>query len=162
MSTRKDEVLIPSGSVNKYSYFVASGSLATTMITESGESRAVWFHFDNKFRVALCPDSYFLDEPTQYEMRALEDTRLIRFHKQNIDAWAAKYPAFNQLYFKDLANISTIIQDLRSYKLSHTPLQFLTYINNKYPVFSQRLSSKHMAHFLGVSPEWYSKLKKKF
>ncbi|MEM9887361.1 MAG: hypothetical protein AAF849_15815 [Bacteroidota bacterium] len=158
---KKNKVLIDVGSRHKYGYFVVLGSFVSSIVTEKGDKKAVWFYFDELFNLITAMDSYFLDEPTKYEVKSLEDSTLIRFNKQHVDLWVLKYPFFSQMYLTDITNNLTALNEIRAHKLSQSPTQFLEYINQNYPVIIRRVSSKNMAHFLGVSPEWYSKLKKK-
>ena len=158
---KRREVLIPYGSRPKCGYFIVSGGFSTSMISDSGDKKALWFNLDVQFPMVICPDSYFLNEPTKYEVTALENSEVIKINKQHVDQLAEKYKSFGQFYFRDVVTNCITINEIRNYMLSHTPLQFLDYIKKNYPAYFDRLSSKNMAHFLGISPEWYSKLKKK-
>ncbi len=161
IAIKKNEILIEFGNRHKYAYFVVEGSFMSSMIAENGDIKAVWFHLDNLFEMALCLDSYFLDELSKYQIKAMEDSLVIKFNKQIVDQWVINYPVFNQFYIKDIINDYIEVNEIRAYKLANSPLDFLNYLNSKYPQIQDRVSSKNMAHFLGVSPEWYSKLKKK-
>ncbi|MEM9935176.1 MAG: cyclic nucleotide-binding domain-containing protein [Bacteroidota bacterium] len=158
---KKGELLIKYESLHRYSYFIVSGVFATSIILENGDKKAVWFHFDDLFRMVVAPDSYFMNEPTKYEIKAEEDSLLIRFSKKEIDLLSDKYKPFSNFYYHDVITSFIEMNEIRAYMLSHSPLQSLNYLNGKYPSFVRRLSSKNMAHFLGISPEWYSKLKRK-
>jgi len=63
-------------------------------------------------------------------------------------------------YLEDLFDFIRT-QEIGAHRLVHTSLDFIKYIQNKYPLLISRISSKDMAYFTGISPEWYSKLKKK-
>ncbi|MEN0004686.1 MAG: hypothetical protein AAF798_11095 [Bacteroidota bacterium] len=161
MHLKKNEILIPISKVQTYSYFIVAGSFVTSFISADGVEKAVWFNFDDQFRIVISANSYFYEEPSIYKTTAAEHSTVIRFAKRQVDEWAAKSSAFNQMYFQDVVNYFVSLQELMAYKLSHTPLQFLSFLKGKYPSYFERLSSKHLAHFAGVSPEWYSKLKKR-
>ncbi|MEM6629085.1 MAG: Crp/Fnr family transcriptional regulator [Bacteroidota bacterium] len=157
----RNEVLIDFGSHYEHVYFIAQGSFMTSMISESGDKRAVWFHLDELFEMATCLDSFFLKEPTKYEIKALEDSIVLQFHKAKVDLWVQQYPAFNRLYLSDIVRDFIAVNELRAFRLANPPREFLTYLDTHYPLIKERISSKNMAHFLGVTPEWYSKMKKK-
>jgi len=162
MHFKKNEVLINYSSIHKYVYFVVSGSFISTLVLENGVEQAVWFYLEDIFEFALCMDSYYLDEPTKYEIRALEDSTVIKFNKQIIDSWVLKYPSFNEFYRCDIIFDFIRTQEISAYRLVHTPLDFIKYLQNKYSLLISRISSKDMAYFTGISPEWYCKLKKKW
>ncbi len=161
LQIKKKEVLIPYGSNKKYVYFIASGSFMLTLSFREGEGKAVWFHLDSMSNMATCADSYFLNEPTKYELIALENSTVIRFSKKSFDSWVLKYAMFNQFYIRGITYERIAIQESRALRMLCTPEEYLNFINEKYPQLTKRIPSKYIAHFLGISPEWYSKLKKK-
>lgn len=161
ISLSKNEVLVAQGSRRKSAYFICSGGFVKSSITQEGEVKGIWFHLDALFPMAVCGDSYFLNEATKYEIRALEDSTVIRLNKTDMDHWVLKYPTFNQFYIRDLVADFMAINEIRAFAHTHSPEHTFTYINSNYPLIVQRVSSKNMAHFLGISPEWYSKLKKR-
>ncbi|MEM6397205.1 MAG: hypothetical protein AAF741_12725 [Bacteroidota bacterium] len=157
----KNEKLIEIGTVHKYGYFILSGSFVRSVITDFGEQKAVWFYFDELFNMMISPDGYFTNNTTKYEIKAIENSRLIKFSKESVDSWIYEHAFFSQMYLEDIAQEFLILNDFWAYKLSHSTIQFIKYINSKYPIILNRVPAKHIAHFLGVSPEWYSKLKKR-
>ena len=158
---QKNEILVSYGSNQKYVYFIASGSLLASTISKSGKEKAIWFHLDDIFFIATCVDSYFHNKPTKYQIKALENSTVIKFSKQSFDSWVQKYPSFNQFYINGITEDSIVVQELKALRLVSTPEQFLAILKEKYPSLIDKVSSKNMAHFIGVSPEWYSKLKKR-
>lgn len=161
ISLSKNEVLISPGSKHEYAYITQAGSLVKYFTTREGNKVPIWFYFDELFDVALCPDGYFLGKPTKYEVTALENSVVLRVSKQQVDLWLRKYPKFHDFYFEQVVSGPIVTDEIRAYQLSHTPLEFLDYLDREYPIFRKRLSSRHMAQFIGVSPEWYSKLKRR-
>ncbi|MEO0340813.1 MAG: Crp/Fnr family transcriptional regulator [Bacteroidota bacterium] len=157
----KNEILIDFGSKHRYTYFIVSGSFLASVISEAGVKRAIWFHFDELFSTISAVDSYFMNKPSPYAYKAMEDSMVIQFHKQKIDDWIAQYPTFSQIYFNGIIRDYSALYEISAFRISNSPIQFLEFIKTKYPTILERVSSKNMAHFLGVSPEWYSKLKRK-
>lgn len=161
ITLQKHSVLADYGSNQKYVYFIESGSLVVSTISKDGNEKAVWFHLDDIFYMATCVDSYFQDKATKYQIKALENSTVIRFSKQSFDTWVQNYPSFNQFYINRITEGSIERQELNALRLVSTPEQFLTILKERYPSLINRVSSKNIAHFLGISPEWYSKLKKR-
>ena len=161
MTLKKNEVLVNVGSKQKYVYFVSEGSFVVYLFTQDGGRKAVWFHFDDLFSMAAAADSYYLNEPTKYEIGAMEKSTVIRFSKQSFDLWILKYPLFNQFYIKGITYGRVIVQEARAQRLVCSPEQYYFYLSEKFPSMVKKVSSKNMAHFLGVSPEWFSKIKKR-
>lgn len=161
MQVKKNEHLIQQGSKKRNVFFIVSGSFMHSMISETGYSQAVWFFFDDSFDFTTCLDSFFLNEPTKYRLTAMEESIVIKYSKRAIDKLIEHHPAFNEFFRINITLDMIMIYEYRNYSLVNTPLDTMKYLEAKCPKFSKRVSSKNMAHFLGISPEWYSKLKKR-
>ncbi|MEM9339446.1 MAG: Crp/Fnr family transcriptional regulator [Bacteroidota bacterium] len=158
---KKNKVLVDVGSNQKYLYFVAIGSFVVLATSKEGEQKAVWFHFDELFYIATAPDSFFRDQPTKYEIRALEDSVVIRFSRPCFDLWISKYPSFRRFYHQCIITDNVLRQEIKTQCIISCPKEFLAYLKASFTPFVDRVSSKYLAHFLGMSPEWLCKLKKR-
>lgn len=157
----KNEILIAYGSHFRNMYFVLSGALMTSICMNDGKSKAVWFSFENHFNIVSSYDSFFLNEPTKYEIIALENTVLFEMSKEKIDHLRVKYPLLSLRMLEDLSINFAELNDIRNYSLAQPPIEFAIYIKKKYPFIFKRVPSKYIAEFLGITPEWYCKLQKK-
>ncbi|MEM9000553.1 MAG: Crp/Fnr family transcriptional regulator [Bacteroidota bacterium] len=157
----KGQKLVTCKSTLRRGYFIVSGSFESSIITTDGSSKTIWFYFDELFPVIVCMDSYFMGIPTMYQVTALEQSKVIVFEKEMIDAWVLKYPSFNEYYRSDLAKDFMIASEIRNHLVSRSSLDFLKYIHANYPILLSRTPSKNVAHFMGITPEWYSKLKRR-
>ncbi|MEM8928513.1 MAG: hypothetical protein AAGC45_09930 [Bacteroidota bacterium] len=155
---RKDEVLVPYSSKKKAAYIVLEGSLKQSLIDSKGGKTATWFFFDTISNVAVCFDSYFLDEYTKYELSAMENTLVYQITKEKIENWADRFPGFNRFYREDCVKSFILSAEIRNYMVSHSPAEFLQYIQESYPQIVFRVSSKYLADFMGITPEWLSKM----
>ncbi|MEM6524728.1 MAG: cyclic nucleotide-binding domain-containing protein [Bacteroidota bacterium] len=158
---KKKEVLIPLNSNFNHLYIVTSGSFETALITSDGESKTVWFHMEDLFEVVVSMDSFFLDERTKYEISALENSVVYKIKKEAIDSWLLKYASFNTFYREDVVSAFIKLNEIRNHMVSHTPPEFLTYLKQYYPKIFERIPENRIAQFIGITPEWYSKLKSK-
>ncbi|MEM9000551.1 MAG: cyclic nucleotide-binding domain-containing protein [Bacteroidota bacterium] len=158
---KKNRVLIPYSSSLQKAYFLAKGSFECSLITTDGDRQTVWFFLDEVFDVVVCMDSYFLGEPTKYEVTALEDSIVYKFEKKVVDAIVLEYPEFNKFYREDIIDDYIKLNEIRNHMVAKSPEAFLRYLKDNYPAILNRAPSKNLAHFMGITPEWYSKLKKK-
>jgi len=131
------------------------------LTTREGSKVPVWFYFDALNDIVLCPDGFFQGKPTKYEVVALENTLVLQVSKLQMDLWLSEFPEFHDFYLERIIAGTIATDEMRACQLAYPPLEFLDYLDQEYPVFRQRLSSKNMARFIGVSPEWYSKLKRR-
>ncbi|MEM7486777.1 MAG: hypothetical protein AAF348_16335 [Bacteroidota bacterium] len=157
---KKGEVLISYSSNQQIISCIVAGSFEMSLINANGDQKTIWFFFDDLFDVAVCMDSYFLKEPTKYEITALEDSVVFQITKSTNDLWRSKFPLFNQYYQDSIIGDYIISTEMRNYMVAHTPKEFIVYLKEHYPIFFERTPSKRIASFMGVTPEWYSKLRR--
>ena len=158
ISLKKDEVLIPYSSKKKAAYLILDGALIQSLIDSNGEKSATWFFFHNLSNVAICFDSYFLDEYTKYEITALQETLVCEIPKEKIEDWANRFPSFNKFYREDCIRAFILSVEIRNYMVSHTPAEFLRYLRESHPEIISKVPSKYLADFMGITPEWLSKM----
>ncbi|MEM1337197.1 MAG: Crp/Fnr family transcriptional regulator [Bacteroidota bacterium] len=161
LELKKNEVLIPYGDSNKNVYIILSGCLESSLRMADGKFHSVWFYFENFFDIAVAMDSYFMDEPTKYQFKALEKTTLVVQKKEVVDTWLENDLNFNRFYRKDITQHLTLIYEINAYRLANSPMDFFSYLNTRHNSLFDRIPANKMANFIGISPEWFSKLQKK-
>ncbi|RNC80200.1 MAG: Crp/Fnr family transcriptional regulator [Winogradskyella sp.] len=158
---KKNEILIPYDSLDPNVYPIIKGSFMCSLVTEEGNKKAVWFFFDDEFDVACAHDSFFLNKRTKYEIVALEESIVARTGKADFENLLDKHQEFNTFFIKDILNKFIKLNEVRSHSLVYNSEDYIRYLKKEYPIIFSRIPAKHIAHFLGVTPEWYSKLLKK-
>ncbi len=161
LTINKGEVLVRYNSLSQDLYYIVEGSFKCSQVLEDGQSKAIWFHFKEQFDFMACPDSFFTDEFTKYELEAIEDAVLMKFSKQLIYSWILRFRGFNYLFIHGIISDFVTIYEARSSLLALSSLDFLRYSKEKFPILFEKLPAYYVAEFMGVSPEWYSKLQKK-
>lgn len=161
IEVEKHELLVRYGDKSKDVFFVAEGSFACSQVSESGKSTAIWFYFDDVFEFMATVDSLYNDEPTKYELKALKDSVVIKLPIAAVHHWADTSIAFGQLHRERIVMDFITVFEARSCLLTFTSLEFLGYIREKFPFIFEKLPGHYIADFMGITPEWYSKLQKK-
>lgn len=54
-----------------------------------------------------------------------------------------------------------IMNEIRSRIMVLKPIEVIQYLHKNYPMMIERIPDKNIANLMGITPEWYSKLKKK-
>jgi len=102
LEVKKNEILVEQGTNSKYVYFIAKGGFISSFIAENGNKRASWFYLSDDFDFVSNNDSFFLNVPTSYEIKAVEDSTVVVFKKDDVHKWVEIYPLFNSFYRKVL------------------------------------------------------------
>lgn len=160
ISLKKNEILIPYSSRRRVANIIVEGSFKQSIINSSGEQTANWFYFEDIFNVMVCLDSYALDEHTKYEIIALEDAVVYQIKKEKIDEWADEFKSFSKYYREDVIRTLFLTTEIQAQMISSTPSEFIDYLDRNYPEILVKVPSKYLAEFMGITPEWFSKLQK--
>ena len=158
INLKKDDVLIPYSSLKQAAYLIVSGSLKQSLIHSNGDQTATWFFFEDIFDVAVSFDSYSLNEHTKYEFTALENSVVFQIKKEKIEDWAEVFPSFSRFYRQDCMGSFFLFAEIRNHMISHSTLEFVQYLRENYPEIIDKVPSKYLAEFMGITPEWFSKL----
>jgi len=161
-TVHKGDYLLRRNEVCHHGYFIDKGSFMHTYINEEGKEFVVSFHVDEVYRYMTSPQSFFTGHPSEFEIVALEDSEVIAFHKNSLHELADKYPDFHNYYHDITAGGLLYLYRFSTMKLASSSLNFLKLIYNEYPMFLLRIPDKYIAEFMGISVEWFSKIKKKY
>jgi len=157
----KNGYLVKQNEICRYGYFLNKGTLIQTYLNENGKEIVLGFYVEQVYTFLSSPDSYFNETGSTFEIKALEDCQLIAFHKKELEELSIKYPEFNLFYHKITATALHNMYLYTSMRLSLSAEDFYCYLSKNYPAFLHRIPDKYVAQFIGVSKEWYCKIKKK-
>src|SRR5688500_6196855 len=105
--------------------------------------------------------SFWSQKPALYYIEALEQTTLLRIEKSDVELLLERVPKFER-FFRILLKNSLVAQQHRIVQnLSFTAEERYLQFREKYPRLELRIPQKHIASFLGVTPEFLSTLRKK-
>lgn len=161
ISIQKGDKVVSYGQTKNDIYILLEGSLIRNITTSDGVTKTVMFHTFDFLPIVTSIDNYFFKTTTEYDIIANENTNVLEVH----------FDLFNYLIEQNhsLAIFCTnymikkyyITEVFRNNLISKTPKQFLQFLYSEYPFFFQKFSSYNIASFMGITPEWLSKTKRK-
>lgn len=158
-TTKRNEILLQVGDVCPYIYFVNSGCLRIYMLDVNGKESTRFLVTEGRFGTSF--PSFTLQEPSLAYIQSIEpsDVLYINHHDFNklfddFPGWEHSYRIGLQMdYIASIKRIESLItMDARQ------RYQSLMETN---PALIQRLPSKIIADYLGISQETLSRLKSK-
>ncbi len=153
---RKKEFLLNDGTICNFLGFIAKGSIRHFHI-KNGLEKTCDISFENSWATDF--QSFTTENPCIMNLQAMEDTIIYTIQKNSLmDLYreCPKYETFGRIMAEQVANRATRIAISLS---SDTPEErYLNLINNR-PDFFQRIPQKHIANFLGISPESLSRIR---
>ncbi len=155
----KKEFLLRAGEVCKYETFVVKGCLRNYYIDNNGNEHTTLFAIESWWTGDLY--SFITQSPSRYFIEALEDTIVLQISYPDMERIYNKIPKFERL-FRILLQNAYVAQEQRIVQnLSNSAEQRYKAFALKYPTLEQRIAQKHIASYLGITPEFLSMLRRK-
>ncbi|WP_281237961.1 Crp/Fnr family transcriptional regulator [Flavobacterium praedii] len=150
-------ILLNSGAICKHSYFVNSGILRSFNINDNIVEHVMSFACEGWW----IGDMYSLlsQKPGNLFIEVLEDAEVVLLSKENQEILYREIPKLER-FFRILTENSLVANQERLMdNLSLTAEERFEKFCKKYPTLLQKVAQKQIASYLGVTPEYYSKMK---
>jgi CRP/FNR family transcriptional regulator, anaerobic regulatory protein len=152
-------ILLHAGEICKNSYFVNSGVLRSFNINDNIVEHVLSFACSGWW----IGDMYSLlsQQPGNLFIEVLEDAEVVVLSKENQEILYQEIPKLER-FFRILAENSLVAHQERLMdNLSLSAEERFEKMCKKYPTLIQKVAQKHLASYIGVTPEFFSKMKAK-
>jgi CRP-like cAMP-binding protein len=154
---RKGQLLTQSGDVCRHLAFVTKGCMRAFSVDAKGEEHIVQFALEEWWISDMY--SFLTGKPSTLDVDALEDSDVLLIDLQSYERLCTTVPAFER-YFRILLQnnyIATHRRVLASISLSAE--EQYTQLIEDYPSIVQRVAQRHIASYLGITPEALSRIR---
>jgi CRP-like cAMP-binding protein len=152
-------ILLNSGQICEHSYFVNSGILRSFNINDNIVEHILTFACEGWW----IGDMYSLisQKPGNLFIEVLEDAEIVMLSKENQEFLYAEIPKLER-FFRILTENSLVANQERLMdNLSLSAEERFEKFRTKYPTLLQKIPQKQIASYIGVTPEFFSKMKSK-
>lgn len=152
-------ILLNSGEICKYSYFVNSGILRSFNINDNIVEHVLSFACSGWW----IGDMYSLlsQKPGNLFIEVLEDAEVVLLSRENQELLYQEIPKLER-FFRILTENSLVAHQERLMdNLSLSAEERFENFCTKYPTLIQKVPQKQIASYIGVTPEFFSKMKSK-
>jgi CRP-like cAMP-binding protein len=150
-------ILLSAGEISRYTYFVNSGILRSFNINDNIIEHVLHFACEGWWIGDMY--SYIAEKPGNLFIEVLEDAEIVvisKAHHQQLYYDISKLERF----FRILTENSLVAHQERLMdNLSLTAEERFEKFCSKYPTLIQKIPQKHIASYIGVTPEFFSKMK---
>ncbi len=157
---RKRQFLLQAGDHSSKNTFVVEGCFRVYVVDPNDKEHNLQFAVENGWVVDM--GSLYKDEASEMDIEALENSIVLQIEKKSLYDLYDNFPVFNR-YFRILAENAYIALQKRlirshSFTAEERYHDFIT----RYPHLLNRISDARIASFLGMTPEFLSKLRRNF
>ena len=150
-------VLVNAGEISQYSFFVNSGLLRSFNINDNIVEHVLSFACEGWW----VGDMYSLisQKPGNLFIEVLEDAEVVLLSRENQNELFTQIPKLER-FFRILTENSLVAHQERLMdNLSLTAEERFDKFCKRYPTIIQRVPQKQIASYIGVTPEFFSKMK---
>lgn len=158
-SIKAGEFLIREGDVCKHESFITRGCLKAYHESDQGVEHILDFLIEEWWADDLY--SFLTQTPSKSFIKAIEDTEVLQISKDDLEALYQKVPKFER-FFRLLFQRAYISQREQINQMLSVPAEerYIQFLKQK-PYALKRFPQKDIASYLGVTPQFFSILKKK-
>jgi CRP/FNR family transcriptional regulator len=156
----KNEYLVRNGEVCKYDSFVISGSFKAFYIhPETGKEEILFFSIEDWWATDL--DSFTNQTPSIYNIQALEEAVIQQISYQSFEKLLQIIPKMERYFRLILQGYTASIQKRIILTNAYSAEKRYHNFVKKYPKMVQKIPQYLIASYVGVTPEFLSKLRSK-
>ncbi|WDF67275.1 Crp/Fnr family transcriptional regulator [Sphingobacterium oryzagri] len=156
----KGDYLLRNGDVCRYDSYVVSGTLKAYYINaDNGQEEIIYFAVDDWWASDIY--SFSKQQPSIYSIQALENSRLLQISFSSFQQLLEEVPRLEKYFRMMLESYVGKLQQRISYSHVHdAETRYYNFVQ-QYPLIARRVPQYLIASYLGVSPEFISRIRKK-
>ncbi|MBL0739812.1 Crp/Fnr family transcriptional regulator [Chryseolinea sp. Jin1] len=155
---KRKEFVLQAGTVCHHYTFVVEGCLKMYSIDNAGKEHNLQFAAENDWMADI--SSFYSDKPSKLFIETLEPSRILIITKDDLLFLYKQYPKFVRYFKVIFENKFVEMQNRVLQNISSTAEErYLTFLE-QYPNLSNRIPSTQIASYLGITPEFLSKVRK--
>ncbi|MCA6436953.1 MAG: Crp/Fnr family transcriptional regulator [Bacteroidetes bacterium] len=155
---RKDSFLLMEGNICNNISFIIDGAFRQFSVVDGTEINFL-FYFDNDFTADF--SSYITETPSNYFIKALEDSLVITFNKNNFSLLASRNNDW-EVVSKNISNRALLTLYKRNdILLTLSPENRYLKLLEVHPLIIHKVSLSKISSFLGISGPSLSRIRKR-
>lgn len=154
---RKRQYVLQEGDVCNQFNFVVRGCLRMYAIDEKGNTHILQFAAENWWITDM--GSFYEKQPSKLNIDSLEDTMVLQISYDNLTGLYERTPKFNKIFRILIENSHVALQKRLLETISSTAEErYLSFLDT-YPHLTNRLPQTQIAVYLGITPEFVSRIR---
>ena len=156
---KRRQFILQEGDVSKHGSFIVEGCFRTYLVDSNGKEHNLQFAIENWWIGDI--GSFYTDTSSKLNIEALENSIILQIKKVDQLKLFTDYPKFNQIFRVLAENAMVGLQRRVLQNISSTAEERYLDFVERYPQLFNRISNVQIASYLGVTPEFLSKIRNK-
>lgn len=156
---RKRQFVAEQGEICRYENYVVEGCLRCYHTDEEGTEHIVQFAVDDWWISDL--HSFLTQSPANFSVDAIEPSVLIQFGYDDLQELYERIPKLNQFFRLIIQNAFVASQKRIVASYSKDAGKRYIEFRNRYPNIEKRVPNYMVASYLGITPEFLSKIRRR-
>lgn len=156
---KKKEFLLKAGEVCDWEAFIIEGCVRVYYMDENGSEVNLMFAVEDWWVSDL--GSKIDNRPAELYIQAMENCEILVITSEDKDALYAKIPAFERLFRQLLERALSALQHRFVTTVAQSAEQRYEDFLKRYPDLPSRIAQHHIAAYLGITPEFLSKIRRR-
>lgn len=155
---KKRQFLVQPGFVCTHQIFVLKGALRSYFVTQNGDEHTIQFAIEDWFISDF--NSYISQTPASLFVEALEESEVLLIPYNEVEALCLNNPKFERFFRMSAQRAFAFSQRRILSNLDKTAEERFVEFNSLYPQIVSRVPQYTLASYLGITPEFLSKIRK--
>ncbi len=156
---KRKEFLVRAGDDARHEYFVNKGCLRTYYINEKGAEHNIYFAIEGYWVSDIYSRTF--NAPALCNIVALEDCELVHISNMSLEGFLKEVPKLERFFRLSYQNSLATVHLKQIQLLSMTGAERYNYFRTRYPQLDMRVPQKHIASYLGFTPEFFNTVRSK-
>ncbi|MEG3660207.1 hypothetical protein V5097_22545 [Arenibacter palladensis] len=160
INVKRNEILLNIGEQNNHIYFVLEGGFVSQYYDENNlDYRTIAFYIDNYQPYMTEPESFFTQSTSNCQLKSYKNSTVLAYHRKSISNLTSKYKVIENYYNKLILKSLIDENQMKSKLISLSKINLYRYLISEHNPITRNVPSKYIAEFIGVTPQWLSKIK---
>lgn len=155
---KRRQMLLQEGFPCNHYSFVVEGCFRMYAMDQNGTEHNLQFAAENEWIADI--GSFYSDKPSKLFIEAVEPSTIIQIEKQDLYFLFRAIPKLNRMFKMVVENKFVELQNRVLHNISSTAQQRYVNFIEQYPDLASRLPNTQIASYLGITPEFLSKIRR--
>lgn len=156
---KRRQFVLQEGDICRHYFFVIEGCFKMYGVDEKGGEHNILFAAESDWITDI--GSFHSNQPSKLYIEAMESSRIVQIHKPDLLYFYDNHPTFDRNFRVITENRLVEQQNRVLQNISSTAEERYLSFLDQYPKLANRIPNTQIASYLGITPEFLSKIRRK-